>query len=351
MKPKVFTRNRAVGMFFLLVIFIIGTCVVMGMSSQKSSDEVVFAIDTYEVTDSEFNAFLQNKKALTASYFKRTYDIDYSEDFWTSSFNGENPLEYAKQQVMDDLLKVKIEQIMMKENGVVSDISYKSFLKSLESENNERQRKLKNNEPIYGPKNYGAQEYYSYLHSINYQKLIDKLSKVASNTLSDDAVQQMYEDMKLDYFHKGYSFDYEKISLISESGGSKEALEEIQHISVSNDVSLEEAAKLIGQSVRVESMTLDLDEVSKDDTLSQLLYETFLELNDGEFSEVDQISSESFMYRISEKQDKGFEKFDDVKSAVIQIHVQGQLEQKVSQRLSEAKVQMNEEVFNKIAFT
>ncbi|MCR8660413.1 hypothetical protein [Paenibacillus endoradicis] len=347
MKLHILTRNRVIGIICLLAAITIGLFISLGMSSGEENNEVVFTIDTYEVKEAEFNAILQEKKALTTSYFKQTYNVDYSENFWTTTYEGENPLEYAKQQVMDQLLLLKIEQILMKENEIVSDISYDSFLKNLEIENIDRQNKIKNNEPIYGPKVYGTLEYYSYLHSINYQKLVDKLTQEALAVLSDDAIQQMYEEMKQLYFHKGYNFKYEKITIVNDIN-SKEILEKVQQLTATKDISVEQAVASLAATVQVEELALNINEASKDDTLSYYLNELFTDSNEGDFNEIDTKGNELVMYRLLEKQDKGFEKFDDVKSAVIQIHVKGQLEQKVSQRLSQANVQINENIYNKL---
>lgn len=349
MNPKVLYRKRTVGMIGLLAVIAVGIGLMLGMSSKTAGDKTVLTIDGYEVTECEFKAVLQNKKALTTSYFKLTYNTDYGDDFWTTSVQGENPLEYAKKLAMDELLKLKVEQIMMMEDGIVSDISYSGFLERLKAENADRKAKIKNNEPIYGPKTYGVQEYYSYLHSINFQKLVDKLTKEASDAMSEHTIQQLYDEMKQNYFHKGYSFDYEKI-VMDGAHGSKEALESIQQMAATNHISVQEVAASMGETVQVESMTLNMDEASKDDILSQSLYEWFLESHEGDFSPVNQADEQFVTYRLAARHDKGYESYEDVQGAVLQIHVHGQLEEKVRQRLEEADVQVNEEILGQIAF-
>lgn len=303
----------------MLIVLIAGALSLGNMPALNPADKTAFTIDNYDVSESEFQAFLQSNKALTTSYFKRTYNADYDKDFWAASFNGENPLEYAKQKAMDELVKVKMEQIILKENGILNDISYEAFLKSYDHENKDRAEKAANNQPIYGPKKYGKAEYYSYYQSMNVQKLIDKWAKEAQSTLPDQELKLYYDKVKQQYFHKGYEFDYEKISLDSKAGMKEE-------------------------------LTLNLAETSKEDTLSQNLYTLFLGLSEGEYSDIDQSGEGMYRYRLLAKRDKGMEKYEDVKNAVIQLYVQERLEEEVSKRLKQTKIEFNKEVFPKITF-
>jgi hypothetical protein len=331
----------------ILILFIAGAFGLGDMPSIGSNTKTAFTIDKYNVSDREFEAFLQKNKALTTSYFKRTYNADYSKRFWTSTFKGENPLAYAKQKALDELTKVKIEQIIMMENGIVSDISYEAFLKSYEQENKDRAKKIANNQPIYGPQKYGIAEYYSYHQSMNVQKLINKWTKEAQSTLSDDELKAYYDKVKQTYFHKGYEYDYEKISIHNEAG-KQEQLIKIRQASIEKNIPVDEAAASFGESVTTEHLTLNLDETSKEDTLSQNLYIQFLDFSAGEFSDIEQSDSGWYMYRLVLKRDKGLEKYEDVKSSVIQLYVQERLDTEVGKRLKEMKVQLNKEVFHKI---
>jgi len=333
----------------MLIVLVAGALSLGSMPALNPAEKTVFTIDNYDVSEREFAAFLQSNKALTASYFKRTYNADYDKKFWTASFNGENPLEYAKQKAMDELVKVKLEQIIMKENGIVSDISYAAFLKNYNQENKDRARKTANNQPIYGPKKYGVAEYYSYYQSMNVQKLIEKWTKEAQGTLSDDELKRYYDKVKQHYFRKGYEFDYEKISIHNDEG-KQEQLNKIRETAAANDMSVEEAAASLGEAVAIEQLTLNLAETSKEDTLSQNLYTQFLDFSEGDYTVIDRSGDESYMYRLLVKRDRGMEKYEDVKNAVIQLYVQERLEEDVNKRLNEKSIQMNKEVFHKITF-
>jgi len=321
------------------------------MTSYASGDDVVFTMDQTEVTQGEFELFLQNYKALTTSYFKRTYNVDYNEDFWKSTYNGENPLVYAKQKAIDELQRVKIEQILMQEQGIVSDISFAAFLKQFKKENEERQEKVSNGEPIYGPQQYGASEYYSYVQNMNRQRWVDSLTKEAMNSQSEKTLQSIYEEMKQAYFHRGYSYTYEKIS-ISGTTEAQQVLEKLRQDASDHRSTKDDIGRLnLPQAIRVERLSLDMDDVSKDDDLAHNLYQMLLEMKPGSFSGIDSSGDEAFMYRLVAIQDKGYEPYTQVRTAVVQLAVQKQVELQISQRLSKAVVEVHPNVLQRITFT
>ncbi|WP_152394744.1 hypothetical protein [Paenibacillus guangzhouensis] len=321
------------------------------MTSYASGDDVVFTIDQAKVTEGEFELFLQNYKALTTSYFKRTYNADYDENFWNSTYNGENPLDYAKRKAMDDLKQVKIEQMLMQEQGIVSDISFAAFLKQFKKENEERQEKVRKGEPIYGPQQYGASEYYSYVQNMNRQRWMDSLTKEAMNTQSEKTLQSMYEEMKQEFFHQGYSYTYEKISL-SGTTEAQHVLETLRQEATSYRSTKDDIGRLnLSQAIHVERLSLDMDDVSKDDDLAHNLNQLFMQMKPGSFSGIDSYGEDTVMYRLIAIQDKGYESYTKVRMAVVQMAVQKQVELQISQRLSKAVVEVHPDVLQRISFT
>jgi PPIC-type PPIASE domain len=349
-KQKKLTWSRLIVMICITAVIIGSIYMLVKPDSDDLNEQIVLTIDDYEVTYSEFIPFLQNRKALTANYFKEKYNVEYNKDFWTSDYHGENPLEQAKQNAVDDLLKIKIEQMVMKENGVIQDISYESFLNSLDNENDQRKEKLKNNQPIYGPTQYGAFEFYSYSQSINYQKLIHKMAEDARNTKPDAFFLQLYDDIKQSYFDNGYIFSYEKISVPNKIN-AQDALEQIKHKALTENLTAEKAASQLDQTVKVEQQQLDLQKVSKDDSLANLLYEAFLEMKDGEFSDIYEMGDDAVVFRIISRDSRGYEDYKDVKDVVAQIYAQNQIEEQVSKRQQDAKVNIIHPVFDKITFS
>ncbi|OPA76697.1 hypothetical protein BVG16_16120 [Paenibacillus selenitireducens] len=348
MKKLLVQKHRLLIGGMIVILMLVMVVIYRSVALASAEDTVVFTIDNEAIPEEEFRLFLQQNKALTTSYFKRKYNVDYGDGFWTTTYHGENPMDYVRQKTVEDLKKIKIEQMLMKEHGVLQDVSFATFLKQLDSENDERQLKLRNQQPIYGPKTYRANEFYSYTQSNNYQRLIDTLVKQRKDTLSDEILKPLYEEVKSSYFHQGYVFEYEKIT-----APTRQPLEEIQQQVKMTHQQVEDAVAAWQEpaAITVERETLDIDEKSKDDDRAQYLQELFQSMQAGDFTEAEESDDGVIVYRLLATKDKGYEPYDQVKAALIQIYVQKQLEQEVQRRLSDANIQIHEEVMKRISFT
>ncbi|WNR43850.1 hypothetical protein [Paenibacillus roseipurpureus] len=124
-------------------------------------------INDSAIDEREFQLFLHDVKAQTAGYFKKTYHVDDSPSFWTTSFQGEVPIEKAKKLALDRLKEIKVQQLLAQQYGLidVDDLSYSTFLVNWSKENQRREKAIKNNQVIYGPKQYDEHGYYTYQFS------------------------------------------------------------------------------------------------------------------------------------------------------------------------------------------
>ncbi|WP_098741311.1 peptidylprolyl isomerase [Paenibacillus sp. EZ-K15] len=336
----------------LLVSLVVATAIIavaLNMEMRASADEVVLTIDDEPVTVQEFQFFLQQNKAWTTSYFKQKYNADYSEDFWTSAYEGETPLDYARQKTVQDVARIKTEQSLMKQHGIIQDVSYASFLRNLAAENETRQQKIREGQPIYGPQQYGAEPFYSYTQSMNYQRLIDTLVKQTRSSLGDKELKALYEEVKPEYFHLGYAFVYEKVT--ASGTESSRTLNTLQELVLSKKLSVEEAiARLSPSGLKVQKDTLDIDTKSKDDDAARYLHDVLTSTQPGEFTAIQQDAEGSMMIRLLDTRDKGYAPYEQVKTSLVQLYIQKQLEQQVSQKLHDANIRINEEVLRSISF-
>ncbi|RTE04346.1 hypothetical protein [Paenibacillus whitsoniae] len=136
-------------------------------SRQVVSQEAktVAVINGAVVDEREFQLFLQSVKAQVASYFQTTYKAEVSQGFWTEAYGGEVPLVKAKQLALDKLKEVKVKQLMAQKRGLLKDPGYPAFLEALTKENQRRKEALRQQLVIYGPQQYDAWGYYTYLVS------------------------------------------------------------------------------------------------------------------------------------------------------------------------------------------
>lgn len=103
-------------------------------------------------------------RALIVDYFKQTYNADYSKDFWSAYYSGENPMQKWINTAQTQLLTKRMELQLAQEAGVVTDISFEGFLKEMERENNRRSQAAANKEVVYGPLHLEARNIFQLLH-------------------------------------------------------------------------------------------------------------------------------------------------------------------------------------------
>lgn len=176
---------------------IIGTCFVMALLiaitlkpiKVTSGQEGIVTVNDISVPKEEFSMFLQDEKALTVNYFTQKYGAEYGAEFWQSEYEGENPLDVAKQNALDKITKVKIEQQVAKEMGIISGSEFETILEL-----------MKQNESIYGAENLEAFQEYSVFHSKIMLEAEEKY-KLKEAKVSEKEVKEKYEKVKETLFH------------------------------------------------------------------------------------------------------------------------------------------------------
>ncbi len=186
--------------FLLLAITVavILFCVCERKETGINPDTVVATVDGEPLVFAEFCFAAGDIRSDVISYFYNTYSAEQTEDFWESEFNGENPNLRLYSLSFEEAVRIKTEQIMMREYGIADDLSYKTFYDSFIAENKRRAKALENDEIIYGPKQYTEISYYEYLHNNRLLKLKAAINKKLSG------------NDELDYSGKIFDAEYQK---------------------------------------------------------------------------------------------------------------------------------------------
>ena len=183
-------RIRTIG--FLLLLISLPVLLWTHHKFQTSdSDRIVLTINKEPVSKAEVSHIISGLRTDVFSYFARKHGAEDGSDFWTTCFDGEVPLEILKRKTIDRLKAIKIQQILMKEYGLLTDISYSGFVRRLEIENARREKAWMNNIPIYGPIQFEEKAYYDYLLS----ERIEKLKALLSATewgITEEEMKQFY---------------------------------------------------------------------------------------------------------------------------------------------------------------
>ncbi|OCT13016.1 hypothetical protein A8709_22110 [Paenibacillus pectinilyticus] len=194
--------QRSSEMTFLTVLMLIivicsGCAARQNHSLASPAYETVAYINDSPIDERELQLFMNGVKAQVAAYFKQTYNSDDSPSFWTTSFHGEVPIEKVKQSALEQLKEVKVQQLLAQQYSLVDDLSYSAFLGNWTKENQRRKEALKNNQVIYGPKQYDERGYYNYVFSNLVLKVKASFQeKTAPKGGEDNASGMLTDDQK-----------------------------------------------------------------------------------------------------------------------------------------------------------
>jgi len=158
--------------------------------------DVVATVNGEPITALQFEHRMQRHRGQVQSYFYKTYGAKDSADFWTSAYEGDIPIEMVKSRTLEELTRIKIQQLMAKERGIVSDISYDGMLKLMKEENKKRQQAA-GKSVVFGPVAYDEHTYFEYMFSNMVIELKRKLTE--EGLLSDRgdfaSMNREYEDL------------------------------------------------------------------------------------------------------------------------------------------------------------
>lgn len=184
--------------FFLIIFGCTGCSAPHEHTTASAEATTVAYVNDAPIDEREFQLFLNDAKAQTADYFKKTYNADVSPSFWTTSFQGEVPIENAKQLALARMKEIKVQQMLAQQYGLVNDFSYSTFRDNWLKENARREQAIKKNQVIYGPKQYDERGYYTYIFSnlilkvkaVFKEKSTPKGGDSASGGLTEDQQQR-----------------------------------------------------------------------------------------------------------------------------------------------------------------
>lgn len=170
------------------------TVILTGINScSKMAPDIVATVNGEPVSVIELTARMPEYRAAVVQHFLNNHQADYTKDFWNTAYDGITPGEMLKEKAMDDLVRIKLQQILARENKLLEDISYAAFLEQWRQENTRRQTAVSNGQVVYGPVQFSEQMYYRYYLSKLTLELKHKLAKNGFN-VSDNELKQYFEE-------------------------------------------------------------------------------------------------------------------------------------------------------------
>ena len=164
------------------------------LGDQKlAKDDVIATVNGEPITALEFEHRMQRHRGQVQSYFFKTYGAKDSANFWTTEYDGNIPIEMVKSRTFEELTRIKIQQWMAKERGIVSDISYDGLLRQMKEENRKR-KQTAGKGVIFGPVAFDEHTYFEYSFS---NMVIALKRKLAEEGLLSD--QGIFSSMNREY--------------------------------------------------------------------------------------------------------------------------------------------------------
>ncbi|GBG09203.1 peptidyl-prolyl cis-trans isomerase [Paenibacillus agaridevorans] len=340
--------------WILPVIVVLGAVSIWGILSfnkppelnNSEDQQTVATVNGEPISVDEFMLLLNNNYvARTFNYFANTHGVNDFKHFWTSTYGGEKPIEYAKQLTLKEFIRIKSEQSLMKQYGVASDISYKSLLNDREAENKRRQQAVDNNQVIYGPQTYSEYQYFTHVFTNNVLALKKSLGQTKF-AIDDNMLKDAYERLKEEYFIESYQIKVEKMS-ITKSQNAVAVMRGVQE-ELQNGESMGNLQDTRTDLI-VETQTFDGLTAKTDYELNPQLLEEAQKLEVGEISGIIDENNALTLIRCVENKERGYQPFQLVKEQVKFILLDKKYEELVQREMEHADVKINESVFNQLS--
>ncbi|MGG1516283.1 peptidyl-prolyl cis-trans isomerase [Paenibacillus oryzisoli] len=348
--------RQALHLFGLPLLLLI--CIMAGIGTYdklKNPQDVVVLINGEPVTVAEFNLLLKDNLAYTYAYFKDKYGIDDNQDFWESTYSGENPLSVVKEKTLESLKKIKVQQRLAKEKGVIDEISYSSFLTKWKEENSRRQAAVKSNKVIYGPVQYAEKDYYHYVLSNMITELKATLQSQKEILTSDDVLKRYYEENKLN-FRASATKKIEEIAIAYDTDRKQHDAQIVMEM-IRNPMNEGQSLKSIMDyfNEKNPSMKISYAEQVWDKTAERLGYRTspmmqsiVQRLEAGQMSEVFDENGAMHIVRCTESIGGGYLTFDEVKNGLLETYVNLKYDEMIDHLTRHAEVKISDNLYNKI---
>ncbi|MCR8660419.1 peptidylprolyl isomerase [Paenibacillus endoradicis] len=326
----------------LLVIIMIG--IRLGGASIDSAatsrNSVLLSINGIEIPEEEFRMFLQDEKASTANYFSQTYGAEYNEHFWDTDFEGENPVQVARENALSKLIRVKTEQQLAVQYGVIRSASYDHIKKQMNKEENQ-----------YGAESLDGYQKYMVYHS---KLVVDAKNnfKVKAVSIPESELRQYYELNKENRFKLP---DQVEALVISLPGQDLENVGEvIPNLidEIRGGAKVDELKKKYfsqyGFVIKHKQYGSDEGKDENSSELEDQLKEIANELSTGQTSAPTEISGQTYVVVCLERNQEKVSTFDEAKLWIEDVLQDERFMQQVENDSGNQVMYVNEEWFNQI---
>lgn len=316
--------------------------------SQLESD-YIYSVDQVPVGKAEFMKSMRANRAFIVDYFNKKYGAEQTPAFWSTNFDGEIPLNTLKQKALDESLRIKVQQIMAQEQGVLEHIDYSDFLRDLETENERRQQAINQNQVVYGPAQYNEDTYFEYVLS-NAKISVKKNLQHQMGEANHRELKQFYDRMKNKLYVSAGSVKVQRITLSfldanhevdqDVKDAMKRKMEEIKAKLTSGSDFKQLAVDYHAEGA---AGLLQFEANQGKHNLKSPMAQEALKMKLHEVSNVIEENGSYTVMKCIEKREAGLDvsPFEEMKEQVLQDYIEYKYESEVQKRISAAQVVIN----------
>lgn len=357
---KVMNIKKIVIAIIAIILIVVSSLILLQASKGSGKTSIVAIINGDPIYVKEFRERLFQQQIPVQQYFKDKYGTNAGSNFWNSSFEGENTLGKAKDLALNECVKIKVEQQLGQEKGLIKDLGYTTFLKELEKENKRRKKAVENNEVIYGPIEYQKNVYFEYIRS-NMELKLKEILEDKEIQVTEENIIEYYEKTKDRLYRKEGSIKIQKIYVTymdenREFSGEqrKEALKKIEQVKrrvdeEENIESILEASEK-GEALKVNNKEQLFNETTaKQDAQSTSEIKTIAKSTPvGKTSSIMEENYTFYFIKCVEKEPDGYKPFEEAKENVKIKYIDEKYEQLINGLAKAAKVRINSTVYDSI---
>lgn len=322
----------------------IGFFIFILVSANKN--KLQLSIGGEQITEEEFTLAMNDEKYDVSKYFFKEYGAEVDKDFWTKDIGSEAPYKKIADNAIDSLLYVHANYELAKENGYITDSGYDALLERYTKENEERARKIENNEPVYGLKVFPLDLFIEYEMDALQKIYINEQSTLGTDITTEEGLAYYdenkdksftkYDDLNLEYIKIRYDLlelDEDKVNKIEKDIISiYKDLDE----NISIEQNLENDLEYLKEYFHKEE--IKSEEISAKSRDMDDIFELSNNLKEGESTQVINQNETLYLIRIIDKVENDYLPYEQVKDNIYKALREINFENMVQEKMQEMEI-------------
>lgn len=342
-----YNRKLRIALPALVIVFALlaGLYWIRGADGSSRGDVPIAEMNGEPLSMSEFQMVLQLQKSKVFEEFRSRYGAQFDDRFWNTQFEGRTPLERAKQAALDELTRIKLQQMLARDEGLTDDIGYEAFLERLRSENARRSEAVADGRVISGPMRYDAAAYYDDQLAKLVIELKEKLASEGKWAQDEQTLRAYYEKIKETAYRAETKRTLQKITIPyadaqEKAATARKAENLLRRIKGGADFAAEPGYSVTQFSGRAAAVYSDED---------LRLAETVSQLDAGQvYPEAIDTGTGYVIVKVAELARGGIQPYEQVRDNVRQKWIDFKYDEQIEQLAKEAKVEIREEAWNRV---